>query len=377
MANLISKGGARLWQGGGKCPPPPKWNPVYVWVSARWQSQWCSKNLCRAFLLFTLMNARHCGVSLTKCTYRTWSSCMHVTDIRMWLNLRQQNVTKKVWMRITHNVRRLVQHMLQVMEMAWTDDSTPAISFLHTLHTSSLHRARNFNTGTVSQETKTNGIERLPCGYLYCSRHWIGKSMSVLHPCCRHWGGRLSMAGFMLQLLSHVWINIWRITRKHKSWRWLTALHTKNLNCVFINEIRWFKLFGKWSVQASKHTHTPITLHYVAQFLCSCYELRHPKWVLPNSKKPEKQNRNLVEQNTWIRSNVFDALGNYKYCCNCIIHTLGIGSQWLAHQRSISERFVFLLWTWQSLVLSVTVFRNSPGNNFKKWWATLWGDRPT
>ena len=52
-----------------------------------------------------------------------------------------------------HAAHRLVQHRLQVVEMAWTDDSTLAIFF--TCATSSLHRAvvcsPVTNTGTVSQ----------------------------------------------------------------------------------------------------------------------------------------------------------------------------------------------------------------------------------
>ena len=41
-------------------------------------------------------------------------------------------------------------------------------------------------TGTMSQATITNSIDRLPCGYLYHSSHWIGKSMSGLCHCCCH-----------------------------------------------------------------------------------------------------------------------------------------------------------------------------------------------
>ena len=68
-------------------------------------------------------------------------------------------------------------------------------------------------------------------------------------------------------------------------------------------------------------------------------ELRHCKNVLPNPKKPDIQHyQNLVQQNAWIRSNLCDALGNYKYCSACIIFTLGIGSQRLTHQRSVKQR---------------------------------------
>ena len=40
------------------------------------------------------MNARHSGVSLSECTCRTWSSCMHMNFIRMWLSIAQPQVTK-------------------------------------------------------------------------------------------------------------------------------------------------------------------------------------------------------------------------------------------------------------------------------------------
>ena len=46
---------------------------------------------------------------------------------------------------------------------------------------------------TRVQATKKNGINRLPCGYVYRSSHWIGKSTSGLHPFCRHRGVRLSV----------------------------------------------------------------------------------------------------------------------------------------------------------------------------------------
>ena len=35
----------------------------------------------------------------------------------------------------------------------------------------------------MSQATKTNGIDRLPCSYVYRSSHWIGKSVGGLCPC--------------------------------------------------------------------------------------------------------------------------------------------------------------------------------------------------
>jgi len=62
---------------------------------------------------------------------------MHLTVIRMWLNLRSQKIYTSVHRNCEsdlviiykHAARRLVQHRLQVVEKAWTDDSTLAIFF--------------------------------------------------------------------------------------------------------------------------------------------------------------------------------------------------------------------------------------------------------
>ena len=67
-------------------------------------------------------------------------------------------------------------------------------------------------------------------------------------------------------------------------------------------------------------------------------DLRKRKRQLPTPKKPDKLHyRNLVAQNKWIRSNLFDALGNYKYCQKCITMILKIGTQQLAHQTAVKQ----------------------------------------
>ena len=91
--------------------------------------------------------------------------------------------------------------------------------------------------------------------------------------------------------------------------------------------------------------------------------------------KPDKSHyRNLVAQNEWIRSNLFDALGNYKFCQSCINSVLEIGTQRLAHQWTIKRR--------QALLPKVTMTKSDVINkhleemvvmpesedNFKKWW---------
>ena len=67
-------------------------------------------------------------------------------------------------------------------------------------------------------------------------------------------------------------------------------------------------------------------------------DLRKRKRKLLSPRKPNKLHyRNLVAQNKWIRSNLFDALGNYKYCQRCITLILKIGTQRLAHQRTVKQ----------------------------------------
>ena len=64
-----------------------------------------------------------------------------------------------------HAAHRLVQHTLQVVEVAWTDDSTLVIFFYmhycYCLHHAVVRKGWSpvtSNTGTMSQATKKNGI---------------------------------------------------------------------------------------------------------------------------------------------------------------------------------------------------------------------------
>lgn len=78
-------------------------------------------------------------------------------------------------------------------------------------------------------------------------------------------------------------------------------------------------------------------------FVRTDIELRHSTRVLPNPRKPNKLHyRNLVAQNEWIQSNLFDAVGNYRYCQSCINSVLQVGTQRLSHQRTIKRRQVLL-----------------------------------
>ena len=78
-------------------------------------------------------------------------------------------------------------HAAGHVEMAWADESHFIWHALPVAPITVARRDRSPVTGTVCQATKTNSINRLPCSYLYRSRHRIGKSTSSLHPCC-HWG---------------------------------------------------------------------------------------------------------------------------------------------------------------------------------------------
>lgn len=106
-------------------------------------------------------------------------------------------------------------------------------------------------------------------------------------------------------------------------------------------------------------------------------ELRHSKHGLPNPKKRYKQHyRNLVAQNAWIRANLLDALGNYKYCSACIINTLGIGSQWLVHQKidqAARDSYSACPYEQTDVVndrLENFIVRPEGVDNFVHWWAT-------
>jgi len=138
------------------------------------------------------MNARYCGASLTECTCRTWSSYSIFTLIRMWLNLRSQNITKNLY---TCTQELYTQEM---MYKACCTQAGPAHAagcgdgmgrWQHSSHLFCMcYRYRLYcavvlkrcDTGSVSQAAKTNSIDRLPCGYLYCSSHWSPWMVSIL-----------------------------------------------------------------------------------------------------------------------------------------------------------------------------------------------------
>ena len=67
-------------------------------------------------------------------------------------------------------------------------------------------------------------------------------------------------------------------------------------------------------------------------------ELKKRKKINPHPKRPHFDHyRDLKKQNDWLHSNVFDAMGNYLFCCKCVHTALGVSYKRLAHQRSIKR----------------------------------------
>ena len=68
-------------------------------------------------------------------------------------------------------------------------------------------------------------------------------------------------------------------------------------------------------------------------------ELRKKKRINPYPKRANAiPYRDVKRQNEWLRANVFDAMGNYLYCCECVCSSLGISKQRLANQRKIKRK---------------------------------------
>ena len=128
---------------------------------------------------------------------------------RKYAHVQHKNCESDLAIIYKYAAHRLVQHTLQVC-----GDSMDRWShlFCHVLPVAPIAIGKRDLipvTETMSQATMTDGIDRLSCGYLYRSSHWIGKSMSGLHPCCRHQRGKLFMVHVFTSYmyLSPFWIN--------------------------------------------------------------------------------------------------------------------------------------------------------------------------
>ena len=64
------------------------------------------------------------------------------------------------------------------------------------------------------------------------------------------------------------------------------------------------------------------------------------KWkkINPHPKKSSFSHyRDLTKQNEWLRSNIFDAMGNYLFCCKCVNAAMGISYKHSAPQCSVQR----------------------------------------
>ena len=68
-------------------------------------------------------------------------------------------------------------------------------------------------------------------------------------------------------------------------------------------------------------------------------ELKRRKCRNPDPKCSDLQPyRDLNRQNSWLRNNVFDAMGNYLFCACCICAAFHISPQRISKQRAIKRK---------------------------------------
>lgn len=67
-------------------------------------------------------------------------------------------------------------------------------------------------------------------------------------------------------------------------------------------------------------------------------ELKRRKKINPEPKRVNFDHYgDLIKQNEWLHGNVFDAMGNYLFCCKCVHIALGVSYQRLSRQRKIKQ----------------------------------------
>ncbi|XP_077995114.1 uncharacterized protein LOC144448701 isoform X1 [Glandiceps talaboti] len=76
---------------------------------------------------------------------------------------------------------------------------------------------------------------------------------------------------------------------------------------------------------------------FTIQHCCSTLKKRKKAHLEP-LKTDNRQWRNIIEENKWIRGSLFDPAGNYLFCQECIVSVLGVSRQRLASQRNIKQQ---------------------------------------
>ena len=86
----------------------------------------------------------------------------------------------------------------------------------------------------------------------------------------------------------------------------------------------------------------PVLSRHVSEFKSMVHqgsELIRRKRIQPYPKKSDATHyRDIVGQNNWLKSNVFDSLGNYLYCSACIRKAFGVSSARLSRLRNVKRR---------------------------------------
>jgi len=142
---------------------------------------------------------------------RTWSSCMHMTVIRMWLSIKLQATVDETKSKIATQKVGQVIIMVRLASPAcmlcpvFTVAACTCYALCRMcLHwgctladmlidvTRSMWRVTQFHCEWAIVATQTMALTDetfSPWSSPYRSSHWIGRSMSGLRPCCCHRGG--------------------------------------------------------------------------------------------------------------------------------------------------------------------------------------------
>ena len=99
----------------------------------------------------------------------------------------------------------------------------------------------------------------------------------------------------------------------------------------------------------------------------------------PDPKKSNtRKYRNVRAENAWIRENLFDAHGNYRYCHYCILAYINVHSERLAKQRKIKQkqaqepvREMKKVDVENERLMDYVLMPEGPCESFHAWWKKL------
>lgn len=108
-------------------------------------------------------------------------------------------------------------------------------------------------------------------------------------------------------------------------------------------------------------------------------ELKKKKSINPHPKIPDKTHyRDLVRQNEWLRSNLFDCAGNYLYCQSCVRSCFGVSADRLARQRHIKRQCLqhpivdmSKADVIEKRVSEYVIMPDTVTTSFSKWWTPM------